>query len=693
MFKSPRFWLRRLLTARASLVLSMTALVCGLVLLPCASALAADVDVWIDPGHGGSAPGAPGFDQASPYREKQATLEVSTSLLGVLGQTGFSAFMTRYGDEDVPLERRAAMASGTESNSAAEQGVCQLFISIHMNSVASAQPFGTEMWYSPVKVNLKDKTAFRTDSTWARTIFAKLIQNTPAAFMGCNSPRDVLPAKHIVTKEATVPSTLIEVCFISNQCQQNHIRAAGNQGFVAAGIAAGVSDVITPGGLAQGSRSREVAPASQDSSPARPWIRFGPELQGPYRLTATQAYNESFDEATFPPAGWTVTSLGQPAPFFWSRIGDPIYVHSGSGATVVRGGSTGAIDEWLISPKLFLGPTDRGLNFYWLGNKRWAAQVDGQCLVRPVGSSTWTPLWALQSETPGQEFEYRQRVVDLSPWLGDSVQVAFRAVGTNGADFAVDDVAIGNFAPAPVAPVNETCASAASLPAGHFNLAGATCSAANDLDPYKANSFSCTPNPLSGGDVFYRVTAQSADTLDVNIAANWQAAVYLVAACDTAVGSCLAASPENELTDTSSVATLHYVFASGGTYYLAVDGIAGDCGGFHLTGALHGPVTGTGDQGPADVRVFRLTASPNPAPGAIRFAGQLPPGRRGTGVLRVFDAAGRLVFQRVTEVSGNRVDVWWDGHDQAGAGLPGGVYLARFQLGGESSTTQFVLVK
>lgn len=544
-----------------------------------------------------------------------------------------------------------------------------------------------------MKVNLKDKTAFRTDSTWARAIFARLIQNTPAAFMGCNNPRDVLPAKHIVTREATVPSTLIEVCFISNQCQQNHIRAAGNQGFVAAGIAAGVSDVITPGGLAQGSTSREAAPAGQASSPARPWMRSGPELRGPYRLTATQAYNESFDDATFPPAGWTVTSLGQSAPFYWSRIGDPIYVHSGSGAAIVRGGSTGAIDEWLISPRLSLGPTDRGLSFYWLGNKRWAAQVNGQCLVRSVGLSSWTSLWALEAETPGQEFEYRQRIVDLSPWIGDSVQVAFRAVGTSGADFAVDDVAIGNFAPAPVTPANDTCASALPLPAGHFNLAGATCSAANDLDPHKANSFSCTLNPLSGGDVFYRVTVQSADTLDVNIAANWQAAVYLVTACDTAVASCLAASPENELTDTSSVATLHYVFASGGTYYLAVDGIAGDCGDFRLTGALHGPLTGIDDQVQADACAPRLVASPNPGHGAIRFVGQLPADRRGTGVLRIFDAAGRLVFQRATEVSGTRFDVSWDGHAQAGAHLPGGVYLARFQLGNESATTQIVLVE
>lgn len=146
MFKPPRFWFRRPWTARAPLVLGTTALVSGFVLLPCMAAPAADVDVWIDPGHGGAAPGALGFDQASPYREKQAALEVSSSLLSVLGQTGFSAYMTRYGDEDVPLEKRAAMASGTESNSAAEQGVCQLFISIHMNSNGSTQPFGTELW-------------------------------------------------------------------------------------------------------------------------------------------------------------------------------------------------------------------------------------------------------------------------------------------------------------------------------------------------------------------------------------------------------------------------------------------------------------------------------------------------------------------------------------------------------------------
>jgi N-acetylmuramoyl-L-alanine amidase len=36
--------------------------------------LAADIDVWIDPGHGGRDSGATGFNKMSLYPEKQATL-------------------------------------------------------------------------------------------------------------------------------------------------------------------------------------------------------------------------------------------------------------------------------------------------------------------------------------------------------------------------------------------------------------------------------------------------------------------------------------------------------------------------------------------------------------------------------------------------------------------------------------------
>lgn len=636
---------------------------------------AADIDIWLDAGHGGRDSGATGFDKVSVYPEKSATIEVSTRVFNLLGTAGFFTFMTRYGDSYPTLSQRVGMANGLEANEAAEIGTCQAFVSIHMNSNKSANPLGTEVYYWRYRGGPQLANAYRADSGLATSVYNRLIQNTPGAFMGCNGNRGVKQAAFYVIKWPYVPAILAEVCFISNECQQQKIRQGGNQALVASGIVSGITDAITPGGVpasATGSL-QALAPA-----PAQPWVMRGPM---PTSAEAVLSLGESFEAVAFPPAGWTVTSAGQPAPHFWARQTDGAYVRAGTGAAVVGGKSAGAVDEWLISPMTFLDPSDRGLRFYWLGNRTWAAQANATCLIRPQGSGTWTTLWSLLAEGPGQEFQYRQRVVDISTWLGDSVQFAFRVAGTNGADFAVDDVVTGDFNPFPVAPANDICANAQALPSGSFELAGSTCNANNSLNPYHANSFSCTSDQLSGGDVFYSFNAVAGDTIDVNLGGEWQAALYLMTACDTAVTSCVAASQVLELSDTSSVATLHYLFSSSGTYYLGIDGVGGECGDFHLTGRLLGPTTAV-DDGLVTPVIPGFRVSPNPTTGSVSFSGTILSSSVSRGTLTVFDAAGRRVWRGELRAMGGRFSGAWDGRDENGQRAPSGTYLVRVDFGG-----------
>ena len=355
------------------------------------------------------------------------------------------------------------------------------------------------------------------------------------------------------------------------------------------------------------------------------------------------------------------------------------------------GASAGAVDEWLISPMRFLSPSDRGLQFYWLGNRTWAAQANATCLIRPQGAGSWTTLWSLLNEGSGQEFQYHQRVVDVSSWLGDSVQIAFRVTGTNGADFAVDDVSTGNLAAFPVAPANAICASATTLPTRRFEFGGSTCNASNNLNPYHANSLSCASDDLSGGDVFYRFNAAAGDTIDANVASDWQAALYIMSSCDTAVTSCVAASQVLELADTSSVATLHYVFASGGTYYLGVDGVGGECGDFHLTGNFRGPTTGVED-GSSQTSSRTLRALPNPTTGAVLFSGNLLGSTAAEGTLTIFDPAGRRVWQTRIHAGGGRFFAGWDGRAKYGQRAPSGTYLARADFSGRLSVTAHIVL-
>jgi len=88
------------------------------------------------------------------------------------------------------------------------------------------------------------------------------------------------------------------------------------------------------------------------------------------------------------------------------------------------------------------------------------------------------------------------------------------------------------------------------------------------------------------------------------------------------------------------------------------------------------------DESPGSVDVtpppatFSLRIAPNPARGACRF--QLTLGGPGAVTIEIFDLAGR----RVRVLGRDRVEagasqVPWDGRDDAGARLPGGVYFAR----------------
>lgn len=387
-----------------------------------------------------------------------------------------------------------------------------------------------------------------------------------------------------------------------------------------------------------------------------------------------------------------MSSSGQPAPHFWARQTDGAYVYSGTGAAVVGGASGGAVDEWLISPMNRLSATDRGLQFYWMGNRTWATQANATCLVRPKGAGSWTTLWSLLGEGPGQEFRYRQRVVDLTPWLGDSVQIAFRVIGTAGADFAVDDVLIGNLSPFPTAPANDICGTAQPLPSGHIDLSGSTCSANNSLNPYHANSFSCTTDDLSGGDVFYHFTVASGDTIDLNLAGDWQASLYIMSACDTAVTSCVAASQVLEVADTSSVAVLHHVFSLGGSYYLGVDGVSGECGDFHLTGLLRGATTSVGDESEANTAPH-LFAAPNPVSRSVALSGLIRDQRSVEGGISIFDAAGRRIWQGSVRASGGRFLATWDGQGLDGRRVSAGAYVVQATFRGTVAlTTRVVLL-
>jgi hypothetical protein len=175
---------------------------------------------------------------------------------------------------------------------------------------------------------------------------------------------------------------------------------------------------------------------------------------------------EGFEGAAFPPPGWTTQTAGLPIPHAWHRTTDPDYRGSGRASAYVGSGSPGPIDEWLVTPVVTLAATDKTLKFSWSGNPHWSNVLDASLNIREAGATGWTPLWSIAgNESPADPFVYRPRFVDLSAWTGRSVQFGFRVVGTNGASFGLDDIAIGDLAPVSelLFPVDTLCVT----PPGH----------------------------------------------------------------------------------------------------------------------------------------------------------------------------------------------------------------------------------
>lgn len=90
--------------------------------------------IVLDAGHGGKDHGNLG----NGYKEKNIALKVILELGETLEKNkNFKVIYTRKKDEFIPLWKRADIANKADAD---------LFVSIHCNSVANSQPYGTETW-------------------------------------------------------------------------------------------------------------------------------------------------------------------------------------------------------------------------------------------------------------------------------------------------------------------------------------------------------------------------------------------------------------------------------------------------------------------------------------------------------------------------------------------------------------------
>jgi N-acetylmuramoyl-L-alanine amidase len=195
----------------------------------------------LDPGHGGEDPGAIG---PTGLKEKDVVLRISTMVREkIKKEMGWDVVMTREDDRFIRLEDRTAIASTEEG---------RLFISIHANACKDRGIRGIESYVigtttnrdalrlaakenniSPRQVSdlqiiltdlkLNDPMKVIPSRQLADCVQTALVNNLQKKY-GQTKDLGVKPAPFIVLVGAEMPSTLIEVSFISNPTEERMLR-------------------------------------------------------------------------------------------------------------------------------------------------------------------------------------------------------------------------------------------------------------------------------------------------------------------------------------------------------------------------------------------------------------------------------------------------------------------------------------
>lgn len=145
--------------------------------------------IVVDPGHGGSEPGA----IVNNVKEKDINLDISLKLQKFLEDNGATVHMTRESDIFVDLYARAGIANEINAD---------LFVSIHNNTATSSTASGTETLYFP-------------DAE--KKLLAQAVQKAVVSYINLNNRGIVERPGLVVTRETKMPSVLVEVGFMTNE--------------------------------------------------------------------------------------------------------------------------------------------------------------------------------------------------------------------------------------------------------------------------------------------------------------------------------------------------------------------------------------------------------------------------------------------------------------------------------------------
>ena len=186
--------------------------------------------IFLDPGHGGSDPGA----ISGGVREKDLTLSVYNKVSSKLASLGYTVLTSRNVDKDVDLVERAEQANKANAD---------MLLSIHFNAGGRGVARGIETYYYQSQADRVPKINKENHNNAERLErsrkLANKVQQNLLYQTGAND-RGVKRASFTVLRETSIPSILVELGFIDNPEERNKIKTNEYQERLANGIVDGI---------------------------------------------------------------------------------------------------------------------------------------------------------------------------------------------------------------------------------------------------------------------------------------------------------------------------------------------------------------------------------------------------------------------------------------------------------------------
>ena len=177
--------------------------------------------VVIDPGHGGPDPGAVGI---GGLRETDVVLDVCLQVARLLQARGVQVLMTRTTEVDVDLPPRVVLANSSRADA---------FVSVHANALSLYRPDvnGIESFYF--------EGAGRPSRLLATALQQQMLSISPGS-----PDRGVKPARFFVIRRTVMPSTLVEMGFVTGALDAPRLADATYRRRMALALATGILNFL-----------------------------------------------------------------------------------------------------------------------------------------------------------------------------------------------------------------------------------------------------------------------------------------------------------------------------------------------------------------------------------------------------------------------------------------------------------------